>query len=287
MNEPHVFSHDAMKTTFTLRIHGEHQGESAGVAKECFEHLDYLEGKLSRYVEGSDIWQINNMAKGETLFLSEPCYDCLRVATKVYQETNGLFDITIGKRIEHLKEKLGGDLPELTGQLAIDPDRPAIHCLEAGREIDLGGIGKGFALDIMKTLMEDWEVQSALLSAGASTQLAFGEHRWPIELTGDANSHGIEIQNQALSASGTGIQGAHIILPSGVIHENPFKRLWVIHQSAALADAWSTALMLVDPGGFTAFNADDWCCYAEHFDGRILPLVDQSTSSLDDRKHRH
>ena len=128
MSAIHTFSHDAMKTNFTLRINDSNVNEAAGVAKECFEHLDYLETKLNRYLEGSDVWQINNMQAGDTLFLSEACYDCLNLAMEAYADTGGLFDVTIGKKIEHLKSGTAGSPPDQTGQLAIDPDRPAIHC---------------------------------------------------------------------------------------------------------------------------------------------------------------
>ena len=56
--------------------------------------------------------------------------------------------------------------PVFWGPFVIAPDRPFISCEEAGREIDFGGIGKGFALDKMKSLMIDWGIKAALLSAG-------------------------------------------------------------------------------------------------------------------------
>ena len=65
MKQVHTFSHDAVKTTFTLRMCDANAKEAAGVAKECFEHLEYLENKLNRYLEGSDVWQINHMQAGE------------------------------------------------------------------------------------------------------------------------------------------------------------------------------------------------------------------------------
>ena len=62
---------------------------------------------------------------------------------------------------------------------------PAITCEEPGREIDLGGIGKGFALDQLKQLLTEWDADDALLAAGASSLLAFGPSAWPVDLTGE------------------------------------------------------------------------------------------------------
>lgn len=168
--------------------------------------------------------------------------------------TGGLFDVTLGTRIEHLKSDLDGSPPAICGSLIIAPDRPFIQCDAPGREIDLGGIGKGYALDHLKQILIDWEIESALISAGGSTQLAHGPQPWPIDLAGDRNSLRIELSNQALSASGIGIQGSHIVHPDGVDtpeYSTTFKRVWLTDPCAASADAWSTAVMLMTPEQLT------------------------------------
>jgi thiamine biosynthesis lipoprotein len=264
MSHIHRFDHHAMKTTFILRIVTDDAKLAKDVAHTAIVLLDEIEMSLSRYIEGSDVFRINHMETGQTLFISQTCYDCLRLAAEAHKQTGGLFDITLGTLIEHQKNKVAGSVPSLSGTLSIDPDRPAITCVTAGREIDLGGIGKGYALDQLKTLMEDWGIESALLCAGASTQLAFGSTTWPIELSGDHNQQTIKLNNQALSASGTGIQGSHIVSPQ--IHCAPdyhFKRAWILQPSAALADAWSTALMLINVEQLRSFEAPQDTLYFE------------------------
>jgi FAD:protein FMN transferase len=246
MSATHTFNHEAMKTTFTLRIRNDDPKLAKDVAHASIELIDEIENTLSRYIEGSDIYRVNHMQAEQSLLLSDTCYDCLRIALDAHQQTGGLFDITLGHQIEHQKKKLDGPAPELCGQLMVDPDRPAIHCRAPGREIDLGGIGKGYALDRIKALMQEWGITEALLSAGGSTQLAFGPKAWSIELTGNHSTQTIELQNKALSASGIGIQGSHIVSPrsekAGYIHS----RIWLIDETAAYADAWSTTAMLLD-----------------------------------------
>lgn len=245
VNKVPPFQHDAMKTTFSLRLMHPDAQRVKDAANDCIQYIDQIEDTLSRYVSCSDVSQINAMQSGDTRFISELAYECIRTALEVNVASGGLFDITLGKQIEHRKNEADGDSPPLEGQLMLDPDRPAIHCIQAGREIDLGGIGKGFALDKLRERLAEWGIESGLLSAGASTQLAFGQTAWPIELTGTEKNQTIQLKNQALSASGTQIQGSHIVSPRETDNYT-YPILWVLHDTAAQADAWSTACLLMN-----------------------------------------
>jgi thiamine biosynthesis lipoprotein len=271
--DAHVTTHDAMNTTFSLRFRGVDETTARGLAREGCDQLDYLESRLSRFVEGSDVHRINRMRAGETLYLSDACHQCLLLAIDACTRTGGLFDITLGTRIDH--QKAGGSTPPppLSGQLTIHPDMAAITCAAPGREIDLGGIGKGFALDHLKQFLTEWGAPDALLAAGGSSLLAFGPTAWPVDLTGEAEAVHAYLTNQALSASGTGIQGSHIVHPDGpqAMPDPPCQRVWVLAPTAALAEIWSTALMLIDPltmPGWLAANPDISAVYAER-GGRV------------------
>ena len=255
INDARHFTHDAMNTTFSLRLRGIEETTARGMARECFDQIDALEARLSRFMEGSDVWRINHMQSGETLFLNEATHQCLLLALDAHAQTGGLFDITLGTAIEHRKSSPSEIPPPLTGTLSIHPDAPAITCIETGREIDLGGIGKGFALDQLRTLLEDWGVQDALLSAGASSILAIGPNAWPIDIHGTTETLRIEIRDQAISASGITIQGDHIVHPHGTdaMPTRRCNRIWVSAANATSAEVWSTALMLVEPDELASF----------------------------------
>ncbi len=257
-----------MNTTFHLRFPGEAHG-AADMAIECFEELDRLEGKLSRFREDSDIGRINVMTAGETLHLAEETHACLLIALEMHAATGGLFDISLGRAIRHRKDAEAGPTPPLSGQLMIHPDRAAVTCLQPGRELDLGGIGKGFALDHLARILTTWDAPACLLSAGASTHLAFGGHEWPLELTGDAARLEISLRDAALSASGTGIQGSHIVHPDPAA---PLAagRQWVLATTAAIADAWSTALILAPSEAIPGLLRDASCVtgWIQEIDGR-------------------
>jgi thiamine biosynthesis lipoprotein len=255
MKTPHLFEHEAMNTVFSLRIIESSESHAREVALAAFALLDSIEQKLSRYIEGSDVWQINHLESGQKLFLSDATHECLLLSLKASEMTGGLFDVSLGHRIDHYKSEETGPPPPETGKLHILPDRPAIHCETAGRALDLGGIGKGYALDQMQDLLKDWNIENALLCAGSSTQLAFGSQAWPISLETNPQKQVHQLKNQALSASGTATQGAHIVSPYESESTFPHPRIWVIHSSAALADAFSTAALLMQPDELKALEA--------------------------------
>ena len=246
MIDTHTFTHEAMKTTFTLRLMHAQAKHASDAANQAFALIDEIENVLSRYKSGSDVSQINQMQSGQTLFISETCYECMRIALKIYIDSDGLFDITLGRQIEHQKNAMTGVVPSIEGQLMVDPDRPAIHCVKAGLEIDLGGIGKGYALDRIVPLLRDLGIKGGLVAAGNSTQLAYGEGEWKIEFTGSTGMPFIELKNQALSVSGIKTQGSHIVSPRQTeLADYAHARVRVIHEEAACADAWSTACLLM------------------------------------------
>ncbi|MGA0845632.1 MAG: FAD:protein FMN transferase [Luteolibacter sp.] len=253
------FRHEAMNTEFAFRFVGVAERNAAGIARLCGEMLDTLEAQLSRYLPDSEVSRINQLQAGETLYLSQTTYACLRLALEASEHTGGLFDITQGARIGHRKSGSSDCAPQPTGSLILHPDAPAVTCTQPGLILDLGGIGKGFALDQLAELLADWGVQDALLTAGSSSMLAIGSSQWPIELTGSSDRETIRLCNQALSASGSGIQGAHIIHPAGddAMPASPASRVWVVAKHAAYAEIWSTALMLVAPDDVCPIVAGD------------------------------
>jgi thiamine biosynthesis lipoprotein len=266
-----------MNTTFQLRIRTAEASFAADMARECFDHLDFLEARLSRFIEDSDVARINHLATGQTLYINESTHLCLLAALDAYARTGGLFDITLGSRIEHRKSGDAGDVPPLLGRLTIHPDIAAVTCDEPGREIDLGGIGKGFALDQLREILLDVGAEGGLLTAGASSLLAFGPDAWPVELAGARETVRISLFNRSLSASGTGIQGSHIIHPGGddAMPSRSCDRVWVIAPQAALAEIWSTALMLLEPEAIADFVAGDETVNAVYIDrdGNISPVA--------------
>lgn len=251
---PQRFEHPAMNTLFTVRMHCGDRRSAAAAAGMAFRLLEELEAALSRFRPDSEISRINALQAGESLLLSELTRDCLAIAFEAGRITDGLFEIALPDPV----------YPDGTdGAYQLDPDRPRITCIRPGRRIDVGGIGKGFALDRMAAVLRELGIASALISAGDSTHLATGPDAWEIAPAGSAEPRRVALRQEALSTSGLDVQGAHIVHPdTGAPPPYAFRRVWVRHASAALADACSTACMVMDAAELDAFSAARAADYA-------------------------
>ena len=121
-------------------------------------------------------------------------------------------------------------------------------------QIDLGGIGKGFALDKMAAILTQWDIDKALLHGGTSTILALkppnGKKGWRVSISDPADHSRIiarlELTNKALSCSGIQKRGLHIFDPKTTEPVEDKLNAWAITSDGATADALSTAFMVMN-----------------------------------------
>jgi len=248
------YASDAMKTTFRLFVPGGDRALVESAVSEAFQQLDELAGLLRRYAPGSDISRINAMDTGETLFLSDECDRCLRLAIEASVATGGRFDPCAGTMIDAVKSG-SRSAGTLRGVISLDEHRPLVKCLEAGRVLDLGAIGKGFALERMGEILAAHGIADALLTSGASTILAMGSMDWPIDIPYSAGVRRLLLRASTLAASGNSQQGAHIVNPEDGTAARTFENVWVIHPRAPFADAFSTACFTMTPEDIADFTA--------------------------------
>jgi len=132
-----------------------------------------------------------------------------------------------------------------------------------GVEVDLGGIGKGFALERIAEILDDWDVSSALVHGGTSTALAIGSTGegtgWPVGVGGEwGRAVGLErilLREGALSGSGMEVKGRHVFDPRSGRPAESHLAAWVCCPSAAVADALSTAFLVMSTDAVEAFCA--------------------------------
>jgi thiamine biosynthesis lipoprotein len=251
VNGVHRFCHEAMATTFEIYIQHENNRYARQAARAAFNELDRLEAELSRFIKNSDISRINNLTAGQSARIGLDTFECLRKSLQMCIETGGAFDIAFGSpQIANLAE--GGSI----NLIKLNETDFTVELLHSPLRIDLGGIGKGYALDKMAELLREWSIDVALLHGGYSSVLALNapantkENGWPITLSNPCNRKQtltyLYLQNRAMS--GSGLQWSqHIINPRQARPVEGKVIAWSCAGDAATADALSTAFMVMTP----------------------------------------
>ena len=241
----HRFAHEAMATLFEIRCVHADPGYAGQAAQAAFALVDRLEQDLSRFVANSDVSRINQLSAGEGTRVSAETMECLEIARRMHDLTLGAFDVSVGSG--------------LTG-LDLASEEFMVRSRTGGVRLDLGGIGKGYAVDRVAELLEDWGIPRALIHGGWSSVLALGpppeEDGWPLTLSAPPPQEPrvlvrICARHKALSASGTR-KGDHILDPrtgqpvSGrAAWVSASREEGVPGSPATLAEALSTACMVL------------------------------------------
>jgi thiamine biosynthesis lipoprotein len=132
-----------------------------------------IEDKFSRYLPDNIIARINNAA-GATVRVDPETAQLLDFATTLFDLSEGKFDITSGVLRRVWRFDGGNDLPseaavndvlQLVGWQRATWSAPNL-CLQPGMEIDLGGIGKEYAVDCATAILRDETELSCLINLG-------------------------------------------------------------------------------------------------------------------------
>lgn len=263
------FRYEAMATYFEFVVAHPDRRHAQAAADAAHGDIQRIEAELSRFRRDSDPARVRLLGAGESTQIGLATFDCLSLALDVHAATRGAFDVTLAPLYEVWRAQAPaaagvqgpGEAPgdsvqaarARTGmhQFELDEGSLTIRSRVDGLCLDFGGIGKGYALDQAACLFREWEVTAALLNAGDSTVLALDPppdaRNWLVG-AGGASSEAVPLANRALSGSGFEVQGSHIIDPrSGRPVEIGRGRdqIWAAAPSAALADALSTAFIVM------------------------------------------
>lgn len=241
----------------------------AGIAE-----IQRIEKLISSWDSASQTSRINQHAGVQPVKVGQELYDLIRRSLKISRLTGGAFDISFASmdrlwRFDGSMETLP-DSNEVAAsvqkidwkKIQLQPDSFAVFLPEKGMKIGFGGIGKGYAANRARALMQSMDIKSGLVNAGGDL-IAWGRQPdgkpWSIGIADPEKPSAIfaklEINEQAVVTSGSyekyvsfgGKRYAHIIDPRTGWPVQALKSVTIICPDAELADALATAVFVLGP----------------------------------------
>ncbi len=204
----------------------------------AYRILREVERKISSYIPDSDISRLNRNAGIKSVKVSPLTAEMLRTSIYVSERTFGFFDITIGALTINAKRK--GLLSEEEARklvsfkdLQVSGNRAFLR--RKGMAVDPGGIGKGYALDVLR---RNLRAKRGFVGIAGDMSL-WGEKRTLAikdPLRGGSLLQLVNRKDLCISTSGNYIK-EHIEKSDRNLYQ-----ITVIHEVCALADAYATAL---------------------------------------------
>lgn len=259
----------AMATRFYILLPGVEDGTADELFQKIKNEVNRVEFRLSRFIKESEITKINQNAFQTEVETDEECFEILKACKYGWEITGGAFDITLRPLMEYWKktgDQSEEDLQRIRDSVGmqhveLDKENQTVRFQNDLIELDLGGFGKGYALEKTKQILESSSVKNAFISFGESSVLAMGEHpaggAWKIGINNYKNPgnsiHEFELINGSVSTSsnfflsddGELQNHRHVINPqTGKPHEH-FTAASVAAPSPMLAEILSTAALLM------------------------------------------
>lgn len=165
----------AMGSPCALQLFAGSRAQADMAAALAAAEVERIEKTYSRYRPDSVLSMINRAAAaGESFTVDDETAALLDYAFACHAKSDGLFDITAGV-LRRAWDFKSGRLPErgavdgllaLIGMDKLVWQRPHLRFTVPGMELDLGGIGKEYAVDRAATLLAEHGIDSGLIDLG-------------------------------------------------------------------------------------------------------------------------
>ncbi len=263
------FTFDTYVTFRIFKTDGNNTPEA--ICDSAISLLNDLEEKLSTTKDSSEISKINSLATAAPVKTDEQIYWLIRNCVDLSLLTNGAFDITLGKISElwgfYSDNPQKPDLDQITSlagkenykSIEFDDKNLTIFFKSDNFKLDLGAIGKGYALDMLKELLKESGVTSGLVDFGGSilTIGKYDNNNWTVSIS-DGTKDGVagkitlpaafyatsNASNRFVEYDGTKFH--HIIdSKTAFPSDSDIVSCTVIGDSGLISDALSTAVFVM------------------------------------------
>ena len=257
-----------MGTMFDILAYHPSRAEAELAVDSAMREIFRLDQVLSTFKADSDLSRLNREGRHGFVAVDSSLYEVIEESLAVSRRSGGAFDVTIAPLLRTWKQaQMGGRRPAAEeiaaarkcvgyGQIeTIAPDRIRFHsdCVE----IDLGGIGKGYAVDRAIAVLRSAGIQRALVNGGSSSIAALGappgQRGWAVRMGPDSATRTFLLRDSTISTShqsalafsfAPGSLGEILDPHSGQPSEARMA-VSVVTGSATVGDALSTALVVL------------------------------------------
>jgi FAD:protein FMN transferase len=271
-------SRSIMGTETNLRVvvRASESAQGRAALQAATAALEAVENRCSVHRGDSELAAFNAAPAGQLVPLSPLNLSLLRFSQELSNRTQGAFDPTCRPilrlwRLCEQEQRLPSDeelreARELAGWKWVRLRPEGAEKLRGGVEIDLGGVAKGYAVDLAIAAMQGAGAAGGLVQCGGEIRV-FGQapHAggWKIAVRDGVQGQETTLPGSLLLTSGavstsgdyeryfeiTGRRLSHIVDPRTGSPVDAVAQVTVIAGSSALADAWSTALSVLGPAG--------------------------------------
>jgi thiamine biosynthesis lipoprotein len=261
----------AMGTVFEIAAYGPSPSRTSRAIDQAFSEVVRLDHVMSDYIPDSDLSRINRTAHYRAEPVPADLYRVIRQSLVYSRLSMGEFDITVGQLARMWKAEIrDGTAPSKAEEeklrrcvgwqkvALVPPDY--VEFRSPCMAIDLGAIGKGYAVDRAAVVLRSFGIERAMISAGGSTIYAMGsppgQAAWVVHLRDPSGklSPEVSLSGNSVSTSeqtrdpelGSAPFG-HIIDPAKGVPAKTSYSVSVVAGSATASDALSTTLLLMGP----------------------------------------
>ncbi|MET0498063.1 MAG: FAD:protein FMN transferase [Steroidobacteraceae bacterium] len=285
-----------MGTRITVELWADSSAAGNELIDAVLTEMRRIDASMSTYRKDSEVSMVNDRAAREAVVITPELFDLLSTSLKFSRLTDGAFDITYASvgylydfrhNVRPDDKQIAAALPGIDYRhVLLDAKQRTVHFSRPGVRIDLGGIGKGHAVDRSIALLRSRGVAHALVTAGGDSRIIgdrFGQP-WVIGIRHPDRKNEviarIPLEDAALSTSGDyeryfdekGIRYHHIIDPKTGDSARKVRSATIIGPTATMTDGLSkTAFVLGAQRAIEIYNSmEDIDAVVVKPDGEVL-----------------
>lgn len=239
----------------------------------AFDEFDRLDALMSTWKDGSDILRLNAAAGNAPVAVSAEVREVLHASQEVSEWTSGKFDVTFAalSGLWKFDHDIDGQVPDRSQiaprlplidyrALQIDDRAGTASLTRAGMKVNLGGIGKGYAVDRAVTILRDAGLSDFMIQSGGDLFVAGrrGDRPWRVGIqdprgSPDTMFAALELTDVALSTSGDyerffirdGRRYHHILDPDTGEPALRSRSVSIVAKTSTAADGLSTGVFIL------------------------------------------